>query len=1156
MNLQIIAGPSGAGKSTYIYNRIVEQAIANPDKHYLILVPLQYSMQTQRILVFAHPRRSIMNIDVLSFERLAYRVFDELGTNKTHCLDETGKVLLLRRAASLISDDLGILKRNIGRRGYIDQVKSLISELMQYGYSPDDLDRMASSPTATKAFREKAEDIEKLYREFLKLFDQSMFTEEQVLSLLCEVCDRSELLKDSVIVLDGYTGFTPVQKELLGRLSSVVDTVYACICADPDTDLYSNGSEDELFYMSREESCFLSSLAGDGFMDPVIIGRGHGRFSGHDDMAFVEEHIFRDDGARLLVRAENAPVSLYSLGNVNQELLYTAQRIHQLIRTEEGLHYRDIAVVCPDVSVYRYSIERIFASSGIPVFVDERKSALFNPLTEFCDSAFDLIRRRMSYDSLMRFLRTGLTPLSAEETDILDNYLYEASFRNTTYLWNSFTRRSDSFRKDSDLIVAEQIREKIAGPLQQFYETQKRGITVRERMTSLFSLLVSFDVERKLIKRSEMKEEEGDMVAADLYRRMYGFLCTLADQMVYILGEERMKAADFKDMLIDGLDSIKPATVPKSNDSVSFGDLERSRLSDVRILFLIGAGDDKIPMTGDSTGIFSQEDRRILKEEGFELSPTDEKRSLEQKFYLYLVLTKARERIFISYHRMAEDGSAINGSYLFDEIRRLIPSAEICAVASTDPVFLETEKSADIVMTRGIREIIDSQADRETVELTSSLLAVKSITGRQDQRERFLGAAFFENKKTPLSEAVTEALYGKDMQMSVSRLETFARCAYSYFLQYGLSLSERRRNEFKALDLGNLYHGALERFGKSMISDGLTWEKIDQALVGERLRQGFEAELSGFKDRETFIDPRENHFKDSAYRNLLFNTMVMTEQIKAGSFVPVHFEQELKDLCDPSDLMISLPGGRSLSFTGRIDRIDIARLREGDYVKIVDYKTGTNRLDPILIGAGLELQLLVYLRAALSGLRKHSGRNTLPGAVFYYQIMDPRVDEASPLTDDMLHQKLLNELRPSGFVADDMAVISALDNDLTCQTSYKSPFVNLSTRKDGSLGTSEMLLPMESFSALSMYTRDMAASLGSHIAGGDTYVNPYRYKGRSACDRCPYSGVCHFDTRLRGFYYRDLDNSLASYISPDQKGKKGSTLKGLITKVMEKEEGR
>ncbi|MDD6550238.1 MAG: exodeoxyribonuclease V subunit gamma [Lachnospiraceae bacterium] len=1150
MNLQIIAGPSGTGKSTYIYKKILGEAQQNPKKHYLILVPLQYSMQTQRILVFLSLRKSIINVDVLSFERLAYRVFDELGAKKNVCLDETGKVLLLRRAASLIRDDLGLLKKNISRRGYIDEVKSLISELMQYGYEPSDVGEMAEKAGLPDTFREKAEDVEKLYRKFLSLLGESMFTQEQVLTLLCEVADQSELIRDSVIVLDGYTGFTPVQKELLTRLVPLVDTVYACVTCDISADLYHAGEEEGLFYMSREEAAFLNGLKGTELLDPVYIDRGNGRFKDGGPLAFLEENLFRENGKSL--PDSEGRIELCELRDVKTEILFTAEKIHQMVRKNESLHYRDFAIVCPDVETYRYSVKRIFDAQGIPVFLDEKKEALFNPLTEFIDAALDMVKRRLSYESLMRFLRSGLTPLSAKETDILDNYLYEASFRNTRYLKESFKRKTQDFTKDSAFEKLNAIRVKIAAPVMKFYDAEKgRSATVRERLTALFELLMTFHAEEKLNYRADKKQEEGDMVSEDLYRRLYGFFCDLSDQMVELLGDEKVNVSDFRDMLLDGLDEIKPATVPKSNDTVIFGDLERTRLSDVKVLFLIGAGDDQIPKAGSDAGIFSEEERVLLKENGFELAPTDRERSAQQKFYLYLCMTKASEKLFITYHGAGSDGENTNASYLFEEMQRLFTDLVIHRISSDDPVFLETENSADAVMTRGLEQLINEDATSLVRDRTAELLDVKAVSGNTGIRKAFLDAAFSENQKTPLKQAVTDALYGKSLTMSVSRLETFAKCPCSYLLKYGLKLTPRKKNEFASLDLGNLYHGAIEKYAKGLKADGLGWDSVTPDEMNRRLQAGFDDELKDFAGSELFEDAREDHFSKQAYLNLLLNTQVMTEELKAGRFMPSYFEQELKDLCEASDLTFDVGDGHTLSLTGKIDRIDLARSGEKTYVKIIDYKTGTNKLDPVRIYEGIQMQLLLYMDMALKGLSQKSTGEVLPAAVFYYMLTDPRIPEERRLDDQSRRDEIEKVLRPSGIMINDETVIGALDEKLITEESYTSKAVDLKTKSKGGLSASGSLVTPEDFSTIRDFTKDKAISLGSRIVHGDASVLPYRKGSDTGCKYCIYKGVCHFDPRLNGYYYRDishvLDDDTAE--SDDDGKKKTVSLKSLVAKI-------
>lgn len=1145
MNLQIIAGPSGTGKSTYIYTKILAEAQKNPKKHYLILVPLQYSMQTQRVLVFLSPRKSIINVDVLSFERLAYRVFDELGSKKNVCLDETGKVLLLRRAASLIKDDLGLLRKNIGRRGYIDEVKSLISELMQYGYEPADVGEMAEKSGLPDTFKSKAADIERLYSEFLELLGESVFTQEQVLSLLCDVADQSGLIRNSVIVLDGYTGFTPVQKQLLTRLVPLVDTVYACVTCDSDCDLYTSGEEEGLFYMSREEAAFLNGLKGAVIKDPVIIDRGNGRFSSGGPLAFLEENLFRENG-RSLTGSDGA-IELLELRDVKTEILFTAEKIHQMVREDGSLHYRDFAIVCPDVTDYRYFVKQIFDAQGIPVFLDEKQEALFNPLTEFADAALDMVKRRLSYESIMRFLRSGLVPLTAEETDDLDNYLYEASFRNTRYFFEPFKRKTQDFTTDEQFDELNAIRAKVSDPIMKFYDAEKgKAATVTERLSALFELLMAFGAEEKLHERAEQKSTEGDMVAEDLYMRLYGFLCSLADQMVELLGDTKVSLSDFKDMLLDGMDQIKPATVPKSNDTVIFGDLERTRLSDVKVLFLIGAGDDKIPMSGSDAGIFSEEERVILKESGFELAPTERERSARQKFYLYLCLTKPTKKLFVTCHDAGGDGEAIKPSYLFEEIEGLYDDVTLERISSDDPVFTETENSADAVMTRGLEQLVNGRTSNGLMQRTAALLTAKRLSGKRLEAESFINAAFSENQKTPLMQAVTDALYGKELTMSVSRLETFAKCPFSYLMNYGLRLLPRKKNEFASLDLGNLYHGAIEKYARELKRDGLSWDEVDQIEMQKRLRAGFDEELQNFTGSELFEDAREEHFTQQAFSNLLLNTQVMTEAIKAGSFVPAYFETDLGKLCAKDELTFDLGDAHTLSLHGRIDRIDLAEKGSRTFVKIIDYKTGANKLDAARIYQGIQLQLLLYMDMALKGLSRRG--EVLPAAAFYYMIKDPRIalDDIKDSSD--IKTEIEKELRPSGIMINDEVIIGALDEKLVTNPSYNSTAVPLASKKDGGLKASDSVVSAEDFDVIRQFCQRKALSLAKEIVHGNAAVLPYKKGDSTGCDYCIYRGVCHFDPRLRGFYYRDIEHCLDLDSNEDGNGK-STSLKSLAAKI-------
>ena len=318
--------------------------------------------------------------------------------------------------------------------------------------------------------------------------------------------------------------------------------------------------------------------------------------------------------------------------------------------------------------------------------------------------------------------------------------------------------------------------------------------------------------------------------------------------------------------------------------------------------------------------------------------------------------------------------------------------------------------------------------------------------------------------------------------------------------------------------------------------------------MNRRLQAGFDEELKDFAGSELFEDAREDHFSKQAFKNLLLNTQVMTEELKAGKFAPMYFEQELKDLCDARDLSFDVGDGHTLSLTGKIDRIDLAKAGDNTYVKIIDYKTGTNKLDPVRIYEGIQLQLLLYMDMALKGLGRN-GDKVLPAAVFYYMLTNPRIPEEKRLDDESRRAEIEKTLRPSGIMIDDEAVIGSLDGKLLTESSYTSRAVDLKTKSNGDLGASGSLVTPDDFGLIRDFTKEKAVSLGSRIVKGDAAVLPYRKGSDTGCKYCIYKGVCHFDPRLNGYYYRDISHVLDDSSADDEQKKKTATLQSLVAKI-------
>ncbi len=361
MALTFIYGNSGCGKSEYMYRKIADMAEHAPYQHYFVVVPEQFTMSAQRSLVDHAPGGVIMNIDVVSFERLAYRVFDELGVHRT-VMEETGKSLVLRRIVEENESDLTILKRNLTKMGYIGQLKSVISELMQYDISPDDLEEFADELDQSSTLCFKLRDILSIYRSFDAYLQEDYVTAERVLDLLTEVAGESALLRDAVFFFDGYTGFTPVQMKLIRRLMHLKTDLYVTVTLDAREPLYAPARVEDLFYMSHKMVNALVKAARDAsfeIADPVLVEAGErSRFHDNPALAHLEQNLFRIPGTRYADPCADT-VRIVSLLSPEDELRYTAATIRTLVR-EKNYRYRDFAVICSDLATYESYADTVF----------------------------------------------------------------------------------------------------------------------------------------------------------------------------------------------------------------------------------------------------------------------------------------------------------------------------------------------------------------------------------------------------------------------------------------------------------------------------------------------------------------------------------------------------------------------------------------------------------------------------------------------------------------------------------------------------------------------------------------------------------------------------------------------------------------------------
>jgi len=1118
MPLHFIFGASGAGKSHYIYQKIIQESMEHPERQYLVLVPEQFTMQTQKELVMMHPKKGILNIDVLSFERLAYRVLEETGESCAQVLEETGKSLVLRKVSQEKKKELKILGEKMKKQGYISQMKSMVSELKQYEVTKEDMDLMLDYAKNKPELYYKLKDISVLYRGFFDYLEGNFITQEEVLEVLGRMAGKSGKLAGSVMVLDGYTGFTPIQLQLLERILPLCETMYVTVTMDDRLDPYRPGSPHHLFHLSREtvsKLCKLAGAAGSQIEETWV--KENGRFSDNKPMAFLERNLFRF--RKEVYTEEQQAVHIRESRNPAREMEETALMIRRLMR-EEGYRCRDFAVITGDMETYADHAARAFDKFDIPCFIDRKKSVFMNPFVEFLRSAVDMLLENYSYESVFRLLRCGLLDLPCRDMDRLENYVLGMGIRGFRK-WQEEWVLHYRGEKPEEVPEIDRIRQQLMDTLAPFTEQMKtRKGTVRERVLAFYEFITACGIQEKLDRSGKEFVKENAMDRAKEYEQIYPMVMDLFDKMTEVLGEEKVSLREFKELLEAGLSEVKIGIIPPSSDQVLVGDMERTRLKDIRVLFFVGVNDGKIPREDAAGKILSDLNREDLKASSVALAPTYRENLYTQRFYLYLNMTKPSDKLYLSYSRADDGGEPMTQSFLIGAVRKLFP-ALVLERPSEDAVWeVENPKSALAYLAWGFKEILEREPSLLWKELFSWYQ--KQDAWKQTM-ENMVEGAFRINPEDEIGRSVARALYGITLENSATRLELFAQCACAHFMAYGLELKERARYEFSPMDMGNVLHSGLESFAKKMHQRGLSWTALDEVQMDEMAEDCVEEVVSYYGNTVLKSSARNEYMVSRVKRMMKRTIWALTKQMEQGAFTPSRFEVSFAMADSLESINIALSKEEKMKLLGRIDRVDTCEEEDKVLVKVIDYKSGNTSFDLLALYHGLQLQLVLYMNAAMElEQRNHPDKQVVPAGIFYYNIKDPVVEKVEEEDPEALNRRILKELRMNGLASSDRGVLEKLDENLSANGT-SSLCVPVTINKDGSLSRNSSAVSPEQFRLISNYVNQKMKEIGRRILAGEAETQPYEMGKRNACQYCPYKGACGFDEKTAGYHYRRLN---------------------------------
>lgn len=1127
MSLRFCFGPSGSGKSHRIYEEIMQRAAEEPGRNFLIIVPDQFTMQTQKDLVMRSDRDGILNIDVLSFGRLSHRILEEVGTKEMPVLDDTGKSLVLQKVAADLKEQLPVMGSLLHKQGYIHEVKSAISEFMQYGISTQDMDKLITSAQKRGALAMKLKDLKTLYRGFQDYIRDHFITTEETLDVLRRSLSKSKILKGSVVVFDGFTGFTPIQNRLIQELMRVCAETIVTVTIGVGEDPYKMDGEQKLFHLSKKTVADLEKLAAEAEVErgeDLFVKGGPNRFAKAPALHYLEQNLFRYQYEPYA--GEQQEIHMFEALSPREEVHQTALYIRHLIR-EQGMTYRDIAVVIGDLEGYASYVETEFGQLEIPCFLDRTRGIVLNPMIEYIKSALQLYIKDFSYDTVFHFLRSGMADISREEIDELENYVIRTGARGYRTYSRLFTRRTEELQGNAE--GSEQAEEKTMERLnrirQQFMDAveilhmgsqEKAG----DYVSHLYDFLEQNQVQQKLLNYQQQFEKEGDLSRAREYAQIYRLVMDLLDQVYELLGEEEISRQEFADILEAGFGEITVGTIPQNVDRIVVGDMERTRLKQVKVLFFLGVNDGSIPKNASKGGIISDMDREFLIESGTEMAPSPRQQMYIQRLYLYLNMTKPSEQLYLSYAKVNSEGKGIRPSYLIDTVRKLFPAMSVEYPQNRSRLEqIEGRQEGARYLAEELREYVEGTLPEE--ERQDFYLMYRAYEADAAGRDLLTRAAFRRYRESGLSRIVARALYGQQLENSVSRLETYAACACRHFLQYGLSLQEREEFGFEASDMGTVYHAVLENFAGKLAESNLTWWDFTEDFAAKAVKESVEAYAATYGETVLYSSARNEYAITRMSRILTRTVLTLQKHLKQGSFQPDDYELSFRFAEDLDSIHVDLSEDEKMHLQGRIDRIDVSEDAEHVYVKVIDYKSGNRKFDLAALYYGLQLQLVVYMNAAMEmESRKHPDKEIVPAALLYYHIDDPTIETPVELTDEQINEQILAKLRMNGVVNSDPEVVERLDRYMQ----DKSVVIPVEKKKDGSFSARSGVLSREEMQLISSYVDAKIRSIGREILDGKIAANPYEKGNEEACTYCAYKKVCGFDGSIPGYEKRQLED--------------------------------
>ena len=1110
--LNIYSGRENLDKEKFIFDHIQGKT--------LLLVPDQFTLGAEQRAFSILGVRGLMDLEVLSPSRLGFRILSQTGGSRIPFVDQVGRHMVLTRILREEAPNLEAFRGLEGKPAFALAMNDLISEMKQFSTTPESLEEVVSG-LEEPLLKKKLRDIHRIYSRYEETIRGRYADTEDRMGLFISRLAEYEEIRSNRVWVWGFDYFTPKNLEMIRELMKHAQEVNLVLTLDEggrDEDLFSvtRGMRDRILQMAREEGIVSREIS---IQEAYRIPEGEGEEEKRPSIGALERELF----SLPMKPAEcRKGVTLVRGANLYSETESAAAHIISLVR-DQGLRFRDMAVICNDLDIRGSIIRRTFEEYGIPVFLDTRRSCTHNPLVECLASVLDLIIRGWRTEDLFRLVKTGLGPLPPETAEELENYAIQYRIRGSQ--WKKPFRRGISEYGEEGLEERNRERETLVQGLvsleEEFLKAKKTG----EKLRALYRWMSGVArLPEKLEALMADLEGKGQQELADETRQIWQTVVDLMDQMMLLLEEEEMPDLEFAALMNTGFSAMEIGLIPPTLDRLTVGTMQRSRFSHLKALVVLGANDGILPQEKSTEGLLSEEEKKRLFRNRIQLCKMEELMNEEEKLGIYRMMAMPRRDLWISCSATDEEGKDIKPSRIFETLTRLydiLPEKDILSKGENLDLLASPQSGL-----RHLTGVLRQGLEGETVEGEWQEALSWYRANQGETLEKLAGGIFHTGKEENLDKQLAEALYQREsgeLRLSPSGIEGYSRCPFYYLMNYGIRPEERRIYQVAGREIGDLYHQCLMQISRklsegkgSITAECSPWMTIDKEQCYSLVDTIVDQEAALYREGLLVQGPEESYKKERIKNVCRQVAWTLIEHVRQGDIQRVEFEAGFGS--GPGAVFPPIPieaAGKQMTIEGKIDRVDVLKK---DRVKIIDYKSGNEKFDLKEVEKGYRLQLMIYLKAVQDVLDPRE-----PGAgVFYFHIDEPLLD-ASDVSDGKLEEAIekdrIRRYRLDGMLLDDEEVIRSIAGEFD---DY-SGICSLRSTKEGIKGTGEgRLLSEDEFRQVRLRVDELLETLCGDLISGKVAASPMKSGRVTACDYCRFKAVCGFDTAFEGCRYRNV----------------------------------